>query len=84
MKITIEIENSEKADALVYFLQRHGYDIHIHENEKLRDEDWILPGREAMEEEHEEHAKAMEEEVKYEKGEDMETVFDRLFKKYKP
>ncbi len=84
MKITIEIENQEKADALVYFLQNHGYDIRIHTNDKLRDEDWVLPGRPATDEEHEDHAKAMEEEGKYEKGEDLESVFDRLFKKYKP
>ena len=84
MKITIEIENQERADALVYFLRHHGYDIRINESEKLKDEDWVLPGRPATDEEHEELAKAMEEEAKYETGEPLEKVFDRLLKRYKP
>jgi len=69
MKITIEIESREKADALIYFLRNHGYDIRINDNEKLIDDDWVLPGRPATGEEHEELAKAMEEEAKYEAGE---------------
>ena len=72
MKISINIQDENKADALVYFLKKHGYDIQISANDKLKDEDWVLPGRPATEEEHEEHAQAMEEEGKYEKGESYE------------
>ncbi|MCF8232482.1 MAG: hypothetical protein K9J27_09870 [Bacteroidales bacterium] len=82
MKITIDIQDKDKAEALVYFLKKHGYEIQISNNDKLKDEDWILPGRPATKEEHEEQVQAMEKEARYEKGEDIETVFDRLFAKY--
>ncbi|MCF8303644.1 MAG: hypothetical protein K9I94_10255 [Bacteroidales bacterium] len=65
MKIKIETQDKEKAISLVYFLRTKGYSVEIEDEGPLKDEDWVFPGRPATEEEHEAHARAMEEEEKY-------------------
>ena len=64
MKLNIEIDNLSKGRSLAKFLRTIGYikSVEILKDEDLTDEDWVLPGRPATDEEHEALAKAMEKE----------------------
>ncbi|MBE9467304.1 MAG: hypothetical protein IMY72_03160 [Bacteroidetes bacterium] len=64
MRLNIEIDNLSKGRSLAEFLRTIGYvkSVEILKDEDLTDEDWILPGRPATDEEHEALAKAMEKE----------------------
>ncbi len=78
MRFIVETDNQKKGISLIQFLRANGYTVNLNENIPLTDDDWILPGRAATDEEHEAMAKAMENEKS---GEEANIVLERIIKK---
>jgi len=78
MKLAVEIKNTKKAIALASFLKANGYHV-LSDDIPIADDDWSVSGRSASDEEQERLAMMMEQESD---GEDLDIVFDRLFKKF--
>lgn len=81
MKLTVETNNNSKFNTLVSFLRNNGYKVNIQDNTLLKDEDWCLSGRPATEEEHENHAIAMENDT--DEGMEASIFFDKLISEIK-
>ncbi len=78
MKLTVEIESTRKAIALASFLKANGYQVSS-DDVPIADDEWFESGRPASDEEQETLAMMMEQESD---GEDLDIVFERLFKKF--
>ncbi|MBU0486870.1 MAG: hypothetical protein KKA07_09320 [Bacteroidetes bacterium] len=77
MKLTVETKSRDKFNTLISFLRSNGYKVQVHDN-PLKDEDWSMPGRAATDEEHEAHARAMENDT--DEGVEASAFFDNLIK----
>ena len=81
MRVTLEIGNLSKGRTLISFLKTLGYikAIKVEDNSLLSEEDWVLPGRTATNKEFEILAEAMDNDNS---RENMDIVFNRLYRKY--